>query len=149
MSTIESVAKYIGRPIKELRADKQFKAWPAKKSVQEDDLDEGVETEIFYTFNKHGMEVICDAQDVITTIFMHAKKFDADIVGLPFASTQKEVRKHFGKPAKSGKKESDPLFGDIAPWDRFKRKGYVLHIEYQLDDDSIQKITAMANHVAP
>lgn len=144
--TIEMIASYLGKDASALLAEQPFKSWKYEKSF-EDDLEK---PRIDYVFAQGGMDFVCDGEDNIRTIFLYSddlRCFNEKIQDLPLTSSRKTVIDYLGVPSKSGGKISDPILGEYGAWDRFVRSGYVIHVEYCLDVDIINKITLMRTDV--
>jgi hypothetical protein len=144
MST--SLASYLGKPVSVLLEDSPFKSWSVKKSVR-DDL---VERIFHYVFPKHGLELRCDKDEKVSTIFIDSDELiGGDALELSLASARSEVLSCLGTPSKSGARLRDPILGDYGAWDRFLKPGYAIHVEYRLDVDRVNKITLMRDDVVP
>jgi hypothetical protein len=125
-----------------------YNSWPFEKSF-EDDLQEPI---IHYVFPQHGLELRCDRDDRISTIFLYSDKFsgfDERLLDVPFSSTRQQVKEHFGPPSKSGGQINDPILGVYGAWDRFTRAGYTIHVEYQADADRVKMITLIRADMVP
>ena len=146
--TIESMAAYLGKPASAILSDTLFRGWRFNRSADRD-LDKPV---IDYIFLDHGLDFVCDEDDSVATIFLHADErrlFDEAIIDLPLSSDREDIIGRLGRPAKSGKGLQDPVFGDLGPWDRFLRPSYAIHIEYCVGVDRIKKLTLMRNDMIP
>jgi len=140
--------KYLGCHVSKIFGSFPFNEWPVEKTI-EDDLDEPV---IQYVFNGHGLELRCDRDDTISVIFLHSKEyggFSESLSELSYSLNRKQVLERLGTPSKSGKQISDPILGDCGAWDRFILDDSVIHIEYKIDTDAINKITLMRSDVVP
>jgi len=140
--------KYVGSYVSELLQGEPFKHWPVERSV-DDDLDEIL---INYIFDGHGLSVICDNDERIRTVFLHADdygSFREPAFEIPFSTSREGVLKHFGTPSKSGGKFTDPVLGEYGGWDRFSLPYVTIHVEYKPDADEIKLITLMRNDVVP
>lgn len=136
----KTLAKYLGKPAPIILADTPFKLWDVERSV-EHDLDEPI---IQYVFPQNGLELRCDRDEKVSTIFLYSDKycgFDESLFDMPFSSSRQEVVGRLGTPSKSGGRISDPVLGEYGPWDRFTRLGHTIHVEYRLDADCIRRIT--------
>jgi hypothetical protein len=141
-------SEYLGNHVSRMLGKAPFKDWPVERSF-EDCLEEPI---THYVFKKHGLELRCDSEDNISAIFLSADDhggFDEALFEIPFSSSRAQVQEHFGRPSKSGGKLSDPVLGEYGAWDRFTRKGNVIHIEYRPDSDRIRKITLIRSDVVP
>src|SRR5688572_27197956 len=135
-----NLANYLGSPASTMLSQAPFKSWPVEKSF-EYDLEEPI---IHYVFPMHGLELRCDREDKISTIFLYSDQlngFDESLLDAPFSLNRQQAMERFGSPSKSGGKISDPILGEYGPWDRFAQPGYTLHFQYRLDADCIEKIT--------
>ena len=146
--TTETLANYLGGKARALLADPPFKNWTFEKSC-ETDLEEPL---IDYVFVHDGMDFVCDGEDKIRSIFLYCDEsrcFTEDVQDLSFTLGREEIIARLGSPSKSGGRISDPVLGEYGAWDRFARSGYVIHVEYRLDADSIRKITLMRADAVP
>ena len=146
--TTETLANYLGREASNLLGDTPFRNWTFEKSF-ETDLEK---LRIDYVFAQDGFDIVCDEEDKVDTIFLYSDQsrcFKEGVQDLPFTSSRQEVIARLGSPSKSGDRRSHPILGERGAWDRFARSGYVIHVEYRLDADFINKITLMRADVVP
>ena len=54
----------------------------------------------------------------------------------------------FGSPSNSGERFCQSVLGDYGAWDTFQLDEFVLHVQYDLNETSIEKVTLMTNDVA-
>ena len=144
----KTLANYLGKPVSAMLADMPFKLWPIEKSF-EDDLAEPI---IHYVFPQHGLELRCDRDDKVSTIFLYSDEFngfDESLFDVPFSSNRQEVKERLGPPSKSGDKVSDPILGEYGAWDRFARPRHTIHVEYRAGADRVKKITLIRTDVVP
>ncbi len=135
---------YLGSHVSELLAIPAFCGWKITRS-----LDEDLPTkEVWYEFEGHGVEVICDDDERIRTIFLHRGGGEA-LSEVPFSLTRREVLERFGTPSKSGEAARIPALGDRGAWDRFALPVGSIHVQYRLDRDEIEMITLMARGTEP
>ncbi|MEQ1737039.1 MAG: hypothetical protein ABL886_11630 [Rhodoglobus sp.] len=104
--------------------------------------------EIWYEFVGAGVEVICDEDESIRTIFLHAGA-DVSLSELPFGCTREQVLERFGPPSKSGDGTQDPVLGASGAWDRFNVGPVTVHVQYRLKANGIQMITLMRSDRVP
>jgi hypothetical protein len=135
---------YLGADVNELLRSPPFSGWEVTRSVERD----LPKTEVWYEFEGHGVEVICDEADRIQTIFLHQGAGEA-LSDVPFSLSRREVLERYGSPSKSGGISRIPVLGDRGAWDRFALRGATIHFQYRLDRDEIDMITLMCPHVAP
>lgn len=143
-----ALANYLGNPVSTMLEASPFKLWPVDKSFEKD-LPTPI---IHYVFRQHGLELRCDGDDRVNTIFLYSDEFggfDELLLEFPFSSSRQQVRERLGTPSKSGGKLSDPILGKYGPWDRFARSGHAIHVEYRIDADCIKKITLIRADVVP
>lgn len=146
--TVETLASYLGNPVSAMLADEPFKDWVYEKSF-ENDLEEPI---IDYVFPLNGLDLLCDGDDKVNTIFLYSDEhrcFDGSLQEVPFSSTRQQVIERLGSPSKSGGRLDDPILGKYGPWDRFARLGYSIHVEYRVNADLINKVTLMRADVVP
>jgi hypothetical protein len=121
--------------------------WPVDRSV-DDDSDP---PEVRYAFVGSGLEFNCDREDErVNCIFLEAEEYAGTVFSeVPFHLSRDEVLERFGSPSKSGKAMSHPILGEYGTWDRFKGPKYIVHVQYKVDSDSIERITLMRNDIVP
>ena len=145
---IKTIANYLGSPASTMLEDAPFKLWPVEKSF-EDDLEKPI---FHYIFPQNGLELRCDGDDRVSTIFLYSDEFngfDESLLDAPFSSNHKKVIELLGAPSRSGGKISDPILGECGAWDRFARLGHTIHVEYSADADRIKKITLIRADAVP
>ena len=146
--TIASLSSYLGKDASVLLSDAPFRDWAVTRTV-EADLERPL---IDYVFAQDGMDFVCDEKNKLNSIFLFADKsrcFRECVDDLPFGATRKEVIARFGPPSRSGGPLRDSVLGYYGAWDRFTCSGYVMHVEYRLHEDAINKVTLMRPDVAP
>ncbi|HEX8523215.1 MAG TPA: hypothetical protein VF669_13240 [Tepidisphaeraceae bacterium] len=142
------VELYLGREASSLLKAPPFDRWPVEKSLEED-LEEPI---LHYVFPHHGMELRCDRNDRINTIFLRADTsghFEEELLDIPANANRGDVLRRFGIPAKSGNSLSDPVLGRYGPWDRFNLPRCVVHVQYRVGADDIEMITLMRPDAVP
>jgi hypothetical protein len=143
-----NLENYLGNHVSRILEVLPFKNWRVDRSLEED-LAEPI---IQYVFTDHGLELRCDKEEKILSIFLDADAVDgysASIVEIPFSNSRKEVLVRFGIPSKSGAGMVDPILGAYGAWDRFTLPNHTLHIEYRATSDCIKRITFMVNEITP
>ncbi len=141
--TIETLARYLGRPVADMLGDMPFKFWPVEES-HEEDLNPPLTN---YEFPENGLSVTCDK--AVRAIFLQSEEFDEYLLGFPFSLTRQQIRERFGTPTRSGVKHTDEILGEMGNWDRFDGPEYAVHVEFWPDADRIKMITLMRPDVAP
>lgn len=142
------MTEYLGMLSATLLKSGPFNNWPVDRTVVED-LDE---PRIHYLFEGNGLEVSCDVDERISTLFLFSEDhggFDESLFEIPFSLTRDQVRDHFGSPSKSGEGRKHPILGEYGAWDRFRRPGMTIHVEYHPSADRISKITLMRADAVP
>ncbi len=141
------LAKYLGLKASCLLESGPYKNWPVERSV-DDDCDP---PEVRFVFVGCGLALNCDREDErVNSIFLEAEEYARTVLSeVPFHLSRDEVLERFGSPSKSGRAMSHPILGDYGPWDRFEGDKYTVHVHYEVDSDSIEKITLMRNDVVP
>jgi hypothetical protein len=129
---------YLGGHVNKLLAILPFSEWDVKRATEE----ELPKKEVWYEFEGHGVEVICDEAERILTIFVH--RGDAQgLSEIPFWLNRHGVRGACGPPDMSGAASHHPIIGDRGEWDRFVLGGVTVHVEYQVGVDAIEMVTLM------
>ena len=140
------LAEYLGESISGFLEVEPFKNWKLERFV-EDDL---ADLEFSYAFLGKPIEVICDRNELISTIFLFAESSDGfNFSEFPFSSTRVQLRQRLGEPSKSGEKSVSPVLGPSGAWDRFAQEDFTIHIEYRTDSNAVCKVTLMRNDVVP
>lgn len=127
---------YLGAHVGDLLAMVPFSGWKVTRSVEED----LPKKEVWYEFEDHGVEVICDEVERIRTIFLHRGDGEA-LAGITFSLSRREVLERYGVPSESGAAVRIPVLGDQGAWDRFTLPAAAIHVQYRLDCDEIDMIT--------
>jgi hypothetical protein len=135
---------YLGADVRELLAIAPFSGWKVTRSVEED----LPKKEVWYEFEGHGVEVICDEADRIQTIFLHRGDAEA-LCEVSFSLSRRGVVERYGSPSKSGNAVRIPVIGDRGAWDRFTFPKGTLHIQYRTDRDEIDMVTLMCPEAVP
>lgn len=146
--TTKTLASYLGKPVSVLLSDPPFNDWAYEKSI-DTDLEEPI---IDYVFPQNGLDLLCDEDFKVSTIFLYSdedRRFNEDILDIPFSLTRQQVIEKLGSPIKSGEGVNDPILGKYGAWDRFQKSEYSIHVEYRVDSDLIKKITLMRADVVP
>lgn len=138
------LADYLGCHIGELLKSEPFSGWHAVRSVENDP-----KPEVWYEFEGHGVEVICDEFDRIKTVFLHRGGDGESLVDVTFGMPRSQVLGHFGPPEKSGGPVRLPGIGDRGPWDRFALPEGVVHVQYSTVRDEIDLVTLIRPDVVP
>lgn len=137
-----TLIRFLGSPAAELLASEPFCRWPVTRSTASDG------TEIRYALVGHGVDVVCDADERIATIFVRPGS-DPSLADLPFELTRDEVRARLGAPTRSGRPSVSLLLGPSGPWDRFTVDAGCIHVHYRHDADAIALVTLMRPDMAP
>jgi hypothetical protein len=139
-----ALSEYLGSDVSRLLASEPFSRWRFTRSVEED----LPKKEVWYEFHERSVEVICDENETIRTIFLHAG-VDQVLAVIPFELTRQQVLDRFGSPSQSGAPMRDPVLGAYGPWDRFTSDNGTVHIEYRVDADSIKLISLIRSDAVP
>jgi hypothetical protein len=142
--SLDPLAHFLGAPVNELLAAPPFSAWNATRSIEED----LPKREIWYEFEGHGVDVICDENERIRTIFLH--RGDGEVLSeISFSSDRRKVLERFGPPTQSGATVRIPVLGERGAWDRFTLPSASLHVQYRADRDEIDMVTLMRPDSVP
>jgi hypothetical protein len=140
------MAQYLGENVSGLLESAPFKRWPVERAL-DNDSDPPV---IGYTFEGCGLEISCDLDERVRSIFLEAQEHDGFVLSeVPFGHNRDQVLKRFGSPSISGESVSHPVLGDFGPWDRFTGPHYTVHVQYRVSCEAIERITLMRNDVVP
>jgi hypothetical protein len=139
-----TLTDYLGADVNELLKTSPFSGWQVTKSIEQD----LPKREVWYEFEGHGVEVICDEADRIRTVSLH--RGDAEAFSeVPFSLSRREALERYGSPSQSGAATRIPVLGDRGAWDRFVLPAAVVHIQYLLDRDEIDMVTFMCPEAVP
>lgn len=139
-----ALTDYLGADVSELLKIPPFSRWEVTKSTEEDLPN----TEVWYEFEGHGVEVICDDANRIRTIFL--RRGDGEtLFDVPFFLSRREVLVRFGTPSESGDPVRLAKLGEHGAWDRFTRPNASIHFQYRADRDEIDMITLMRLDAVP
>ena len=134
------IEDYIGENISDLLRNDRFKNWPVKKTTT---VDAG-EPFVHYFFEENGLDVRCDTNDTINTIFLYISDyggFDVSLTSSQYLLGRKAVLHHFGTPLKSGEGVSVPDLGEYGPWDSFNLVNYIVRFEYHCNSEGVKMVT--------
>ena len=146
MATIST--SWLGARAPVLLEGDPLRNWPVERTVEEDFDEELIE----YVFTGRGLEMHCDEDESVNTVFLKSDdsaRFDQDLFDLRFSANRAQVVERLGPPSKSGEKQVDPVFGESGAWDRFDRPDHSLHVQYRTDADAVEMITLMRADVVP
>ena len=138
------LADYLGAHSSELLASEPFSAWAFRRTVES----ELPEIEVWYEFDGRGVEVICDEDERIQTIFLHAGG-EESLSDVPFRLSRRQVRELFGPPSASGGPVRHAVLGESGAWDRFSSATRTIHIQYRVDADKIELVTLIRPDAIP
>ncbi len=138
------LTNYLGAPVSTLLASEPFSKWLVRRSI-ESDLPR---KEVWYEFDGRGVEVICDEDETIRTIFLHTG-VDQSLSDIPLTLTRQEVLERFGCPSASGPPMRHPVLGESGAWDRFSSAASTIHIQYRVGVDAIDMITLLRPDAVP
>lgn len=138
------ITEYLGEVASSLLAEEPFSSWPVERVLEK----ELPEPRVYYIFKTHGLELRCDEEERVNTIFLRTDEYD-DFKLIPFSWGRQMVLEYFGSPSKSGNKLSDPVLGDFGAWDRFTLPKYTVHVEYRIESEGIKRITLMCADAVP
>lgn len=141
------LSKFLSRPFDEMKRQSPFNQWKSKREVDED----SEPPEVMYTFSGGALEVHCNLEDCITSIFLKKESYKGnELSPVCFKSRRADVIKAMGqKPSFMGDAEEDDILGPSGPWLRFDSKTICIHVQFEYDSDSIEMITLMSPEVAP
>jgi hypothetical protein len=135
---VSTILAYLGAQVSDLLATPPFSEWEVSRSIEED----LPRKEVWYEFEGHGVEVVCDETERIRTIFLHRGDGEA-LSEIAFSLSRREVMDRLGVPSKSGAATRIQALGDKGAWDRFAVPAGSVHVQYRLDHDEIEMITLM------
>ena len=148
----------IGTDIRTNPAKKVLSNFSLRKHRQADELDEGVETEYWFSDKRGGIEVRCDNEHLIKVIFLHSgrRKREASkaysyplIEGLSINSLREDVRAALGKPTLEGAARRVHLLGEYGAYDRYDYADWSIHFRYTLSTEQMETVTIMSKDWVP
>lgn len=122
------LADILGQEASRLLRVEPFDKWPVKRVVD----DAADPPSIGYVFEGCGLQLTCDRHDErVRSVFAERETHGGAVLSeVSFDLCRDEVRKRYGSPVESGKGFSHPILGDFGAWDRFRRSGFTLHVQY-------------------
>ena len=138
--------EYLGKDISSILKISPFKSWIITQS-RHDDL---AEIRIHYIFENKAIEIVCDKDNLIGTIFINVDKYDSfKFFEIPFSSNRKKVLKQFGKPFKTQEMFNHSILGVFKKCDYFRQNQLVIAIDYKIKKNEIHNVTLMTNDFLP
>lgn len=105
---------------------------------------------------RSGLSFVVGEDGRIRTVQLHAEGHEgySGYVGLipsgiRFEMSRAEVRGILGSPAASGEPRQIAHYGEGPAWDRFALDAAQMHVEYTIDQRSVQLVTLMKPSVVP
>jgi hypothetical protein len=147
---MKKLAEYLGTEVAVFLNDERFKGWKVERT-QENELEPPV---VYYVFPERGLELECDADERICTIFLRTKDgdtFDDKLISpdLSLNWNRQQVLQHLGPPSWSGPEHTHQILGAYGAWNRFDRPRCVIHVKYLINADGIDEITLIRPERAP
>src|SRR5688572_16641514 len=118
------LSNYLGADVSELLMSRPFSEWAVSKYVEED----LPRKRVYYKFDGHGVELICDEGGRVDTIFLYRGDGEG-LSDVPFSLTRKEVLVRLGSPSKSGTAGRIAVLGDYGAWDQFSHRAFTMHVQ--------------------
>lgn len=143
-----NITSFLGRDINELLSSSPFNNWQYELS-KEDDLLESI---AYYVFTQDGLEIQCDPNNIIKTIFLYSKEYGGyELSGMSFTfdMTRDQIRGTFGIPERAGEESNDDILGFHGCWDRYKLSGYYIHFSFVKGACGIDQVTLISGEDAP
>ncbi|MEU7906803.1 hypothetical protein [Actinoplanes sp. NPDC049118] len=101
-----------------------------------------------YLARAAGVEIAADTHGVITTVFLHFHGddgFTSYSGEIPGGAGSVPRRAHLwamlGRPDEQGLPYRDRFLGDYGPWDRWVLAGFVLHAQFAVDSEKLDRVT--------
>lgn len=140
------ITNYIGKPISVLLKTEGFNGINYSRTINNGTYELSIE----YEFKSLDIEIFCDLNETINTIFLSNNRIgNTEIIDIDFSLSRSEIHRKFGTPSKSRERSISVFLGPSGAWDRFKNEKYTIHIQYNIDSDGIRRVTIMRNDVVP
>ncbi|MET8151952.1 hypothetical protein ACIBSW_09060 [Actinoplanes sp. NPDC049668] len=101
-----------------------------------------------YLARAAGVELAADTHGVVTTVFLHFHGddgFTSYSGEIPGGAGSVPRRAHLwamlGRPDEQGEPYRDRFLGDYGPWDRWVLAGFVLHAQFAVDAENLDRVT--------
>jgi hypothetical protein len=101
-----------------------------------------------YESRAAGVELAADAYGLVTTVFLHFggddgfASFTGEIPGgAGSVARRTHLRAMLGHPDEQGDPYRDRYLGDYGPWDRWVLAGFVLHAQFAVDGERLERVT--------
>jgi hypothetical protein len=137
MTTEFDFIVYIGMKFAEFRNIAPFKDWSWKRKLSKE------LQRIVYISGKSGLDIYCDNDDNIITIFLYSKKFDDRLADCKFNWTREQVRARYGKPTRTRATLVDLILGEFGEADIFAFQKARLNVQYKFHVAGIELYTFM------
>jgi hypothetical protein len=153
---MDELIQILNQPIDSVRAVAGMDLSAFEVLVEADNLDEGLPSEYVFSLPQGGIELHCDSQRFIKTIFLYSgvhgefARYPCVISdGFSFESSPSEIHVRLGKPTRSAPAQRLFALGERWPWDRYDYETYSIHFEYTPDASSVALLTIMTSDVVP
>lgn len=141
----EIFTHYLAKPASELLRAQPFSSLQFVRKLNED----MPEPNLSFINDQHGIELSCDPNESIRTIFLKPRGSELILLEMPFSTTRSEVLKLLANPSKSGPAYKHEILGEYGAWDRFDSPRHSIHIHYHPRIDAIATVTLMRADVVP
>ena len=151
--SLPDLPTFLNRKIDHLHA--AFPQWRLDRRVNEDELHENLPTTIRYASKPNGLEIECDAEDVVKVIYLHSSGHEGfegypdPVAGVELSWDRTKVRARLGPPSRAGEAKSIPGLGSYGPWDRYDFATHSIHFQFHPTLPRVSLITIMAPDSVP
>lgn len=141
---MSTLVNYLGKSISALLEVPPYSSWEYERTVD----DHLPDLQIDYVCEEEGLEIQCDSDGRIRSVFLTSADLIHRELDLPLQSERSDVLASFSTPSKSGGPCESDLLGEYGEWDRYDDRHRSLHIEYCPNSVRIRMVTLMRFDVA-
>ena len=132
--------KVIGKKLSEISGSLKY------SEIHDSNLGlEGELPDYYITADDETWEISLGEDYIVKTIFLYLNRGYREFKNISASTTREEVYRQFGKPKKECGESEHPILGKYGAWEKYEFDRYSVHIEHELDHDSVKMITIMSD----
>ena len=138
------LAEFLGLSISQLLESRPFTEFSFQRTVET----KLPRIEVWYEFEGRHVDVICDEDETIRTIFLYANA-DQELCEIPFGASRSSVTDLLGEPVDHGGPIDHAVLGRSGSWDRYVYDDAAIHVQYEFGADRSHIVTLMRLDAIP
>jgi len=138
----EEITNWVDKELKEINSSKIFKRYFENISI------EAIEDDNHLTNEAEGIGLVMDSVFMINSIHLYSGNDDSGQIfkgeipfDIKFSFSRETIHAILNKPQKSGGGHEILYMGYINHWDKYYFENFSLHLQYSIDNSSIDLIT--------